>query len=383
MIMRGNKGEWSEIYVFLKLLADGRLNAADADLNALADIYYPLIKILRVEADKRREYIYNDTIKVVDGNTKDIIFELQINEFIEKSQELFKNLKGSSGLSFQFPEIEKFLNSIDVNTLSATSLDKSDIKIVVHDYNTGSNPTFGFSIKSMIGSDSTLFNPAAGTNFIYKLTKPVGLDFDLKHFNYETLRLTKGTKKSKITLRLNTLEELGFKYEFVRIQSENLHLNLQLIDSQLPEIISHLVYSKFNTGRSRITDLVSILNERNPLKFNLASGHPFYEYKIKNFLSEVALGMTPEAVFTGKYDATGGIIIVKEDGDIVCYHIYNKNEFQTYLINNTKLDQPATSEDNDNPGFEKVGKAKPYKYGWVYEENNELFIKLNLQIRFT
>ena len=26
-MLTGNKGEWSEIYVFLKLLADGRLNA--------------------------------------------------------------------------------------------------------------------------------------------------------------------------------------------------------------------------------------------------------------------------------------------------------------------------------------------------------------------
>ncbi|MFZ4456833.1 MAG: HpaII family restriction endonuclease [Bacteroidales bacterium] len=381
--MKGNKGDWSEIYVFLKLLADGRLNAADADLNAITEIYYPLIKILRQEADKRHEYICNDTIKVVNGDTKEILLELPVSVFVEKSQLLFKNLKASSGLSIQFPEIEKFLNSIRVNTLSAASLDKSDIKIVVHDFNTGTNPTFGFSIKSMIGSDSTLFNPAAGTNFIFKLIKPEGFEFDLKKFNTETLRLTEGTKRSKITLRLIEIEKFGFKCEFVKIQSENLQLNLQLIDSQLPEIISYLIYYKFYTGKSKVTDLLYMLNEQNPLKFNLASGHPFYEYKLKNFLSEVALGMTPEAVFTGKYDATGGIIIVKEDGDIVCYHIYNKNEFQIYLINNTKLDQPSTSEDNQNPGFEKIGKSKPYKYGWVYEQKGELFIKLNLQIRFT
>lgn len=93
--------------------------------------------------------------------------------------------------------------------------------------------------------------------------------------------------------------------------------------------------------------------------------------------------MTPETVWTGKYDATGGIIIVKENGDLVCYHIYNKTEFQDYLINNTKLEQASTSEDDNNPGFSKILKPKPYKFGWVYEETGELFIKLNLQIRFT
>jgi HpaII restriction endonuclease. len=32
MKLRGNKGEWSEIYTFLKLLADGKLYAADENL---------------------------------------------------------------------------------------------------------------------------------------------------------------------------------------------------------------------------------------------------------------------------------------------------------------------------------------------------------------
>lgn len=200
------------------------------------------------------------------------------------------------------------------------------------------------------------------------------------------MKATEKTKQSKITLRLNELERLGFSVQFVKIQSDNLQLNLQVIDSQLPEIISHLIYTKFKTGKSKMTDLVSEIIKLNPLKFMLSSGHPFYEYKIMNFLTESALGMTPEVVWTGKYDATGGIIIVKKDGDLVCYHIYNKNEFQAYLVNNTKLDQPSTSEDSTNPGFERPNNSrprpKPYKYGWVYEEDGEFYIKLNLQIRF-
>ena len=33
-----NKGEWSELYVFLKLLGDGVLYAADANLNKIEDL---------------------------------------------------------------------------------------------------------------------------------------------------------------------------------------------------------------------------------------------------------------------------------------------------------------------------------------------------------
>lgn len=48
-MLTGNKGEWSEIYVLLRLLADGKIYAADSELNKLEDIYFPIIKIIREE----------------------------------------------------------------------------------------------------------------------------------------------------------------------------------------------------------------------------------------------------------------------------------------------------------------------------------------------
>lgn len=382
-MLNGNKGEWSEIYVFLKLLADGRLNAADANLNAIPNVYYPIIKILRQEAAIKREFSINGSIKIIDGNSNQSILTIPIADFVQKSQQLFNSLKAAEGRSFSVPSIETFLNSIDVKNLAALKTDKADIRVVVHDLNTGLKPTLGFSIKSMLGKDSTLFNPAAGTNFIFKITKPEGQNFNIKKFNSDTLAKSQQTKKSKISLRLTELENLEFNVKFLKIQSDNLQLNLKLIDSQLPEILAYMVYCKYKTGKSKLTELLTEINLQNPIGFDVSKGHPFYEYKIKNFLTENALGMTPENVWTGKYDATGGIIVVKENGDLVCYHIYNKNEFQDYLINNTKFEQASTSEDYNNPGFAKTLKTKPYKFGWVYDENGDLFIKLNLQIRFT
>ena len=48
-MLTGNKGEWSEVYVLLRLLADGKIYAADSELNKLEDIYFPIIKIIREE----------------------------------------------------------------------------------------------------------------------------------------------------------------------------------------------------------------------------------------------------------------------------------------------------------------------------------------------
>ena len=77
--------------------------------------------------------------------------------------------------------------------------------------------------------------------------------------------------------------------------------------------------------------------------------------------------MMPAKVWNGIYDATGGYLVVKEDGNILSYHIYNKNKFEYYLFHNTKLETASSSR---------------HDFGKIYEKNGKYFIKLNLQIRF-
>ena len=45
----GNKGEWSEIYIFLKLMSDGKVYAADKNMNRLTNVFLNIIKIIREE----------------------------------------------------------------------------------------------------------------------------------------------------------------------------------------------------------------------------------------------------------------------------------------------------------------------------------------------
>ena len=107
-----------------------------------------------------------------------------------------------------------------------------------------------------------------------------------------------------------------------------------------------------------------------------------YVYKLKKFLAESAMGMTSENIWLGEYDSFGGVIVAKNDGDIVCFHIYDFNLFRNYLLNNTKFEQASTGEDETHPGLENHNAKKKYYFGWLYEENGSHYIKLNLQIRF-
>lgn len=46
-MIKGNKGEWSEIYTLLKLISDKKIFAGDAKLNKIEDIVYPIISIFK------------------------------------------------------------------------------------------------------------------------------------------------------------------------------------------------------------------------------------------------------------------------------------------------------------------------------------------------
>ena len=41
--MAGNKGEWSELYAFLKLLSQGRVYAANEKVEKIDDVYLSVI----------------------------------------------------------------------------------------------------------------------------------------------------------------------------------------------------------------------------------------------------------------------------------------------------------------------------------------------------
>lgn len=378
MALSGNKGEWSEIYTFFYALAHGKIDVADENLNAVPGEYYRILEILRKEAQTEKHYIRNfDCIHVHLNNSetgKVEQFDVTIEDFAKNSKLLFKYLKEKTGRSFKFPDIEQFMSSIGVYSIKDVG-HKRDITIKIEDFHCGLQQTLGFSIKSLIGHDSTLFNAGTGTNFIYEIKLKDPASFNVDDFNRSTY------VNNKITERINRLEEMGAKIVFAGVQSNTLLQNLRMIDGDLPHILAELLLVRYRRNIKKLNRCVTLLQETNPMQFDLSQGWPFYEYKIKKFLQDAAMGMTPETVWTGFYDATGGQIIVKDDGDVVCYHIYEQNQFLNFLLNSTYLEQPATSEDENNPGYPKPNPKKKFFFGWVYKENGKYYLKINLQVR--
>jgi type II restriction enzyme len=357
-MITGNKGEWSEIYTLFKLLGDKKLFPGNKEIEKLEGIVYPILRVLRSENNGNFAYSIEDEIILISGGEE--VLKIAISAFKEKAKFLLEKIKANRERTFSVPEIEEFMQTINCLSLKASSTAKTDITIVIHDQRTNQQPALGFSIKSQLGSPSTLLNAGKTTNFIFRIDNLKLTDSEIKEINSIDSR-------SKIMDRINSVLQSNGQFNYVKTERQIFSNNLILIDSKLPEILSQIVYDFYSSRKSTITDLVDNTNTKNPLNFDISYEHKFYEYKVKRFLTDIALGMMPSKVWTGQYDATGGYLIVKENGDILCYHIYNKNEFENYLFTNTKLETASSTR---------------HQFGKIYEENDQLYFKLNLQIRF-
>lgn len=359
MAITGNKGEWSEIYALFKLLGDKMVYAGDASLNKIADIFYPILSVLRNEQNKSYEYAINGDLVIITEDGEELLRK-NISDFAQKATELLRTIQSSSG-TFSIPKIEQFMSEIHCSKLKAKSQDKTDIRIIIHDLRTGMTPTLGFSIKSQIGNDSTLLNASRATNFCYCISGCSLTDAEIKKINDINTH-------QKILDRVKTIISKNGVLEYAGMDDSTFKNNLVLIDSFLPPIIASVLAQCYSTGVYDLKKNTEQVSKSNPMGYDINDNLPYYEHKIKNLLVASALGMVPHTPWNALYDANGGYLVVKDDGDVLCYHFYDRNLFESYLFENTKLETPSSSR-ND--------------FGKIFKGNDgRNYIKLNLQIRF-
>lgn len=350
-----NKGEWSEIYTFAYLLSSGVLYSADKDLNKIDEIYFPVLKIIREEVDgKPLDYKTGDVIRIYNGD--ELLKEIPKEQFDSVVNELFDKIPQGSR-AFEIPSVDDFFDNIYCNKVKAASNKKQDITLQLHDINTGIQPVCGFSIKSYLGANPTLINAGTNTNFTYTL----------KGCNNELMNAVNAIdSRTKIIDRMDYLLSNGCSFVLQNNSiSPQFIENLQFIDTIMPEFINYMLLYSYMYSIKNSVQLVDKMKELNPLKF---SNLEMYTYKYKKLLCAWALGLTPERTdWLGNEDANGGYITVKNDGSVVCYHLYNRTEFEDYLLNYTYFEKPSTSK---------------FNYMNVYKDNDEYKIKLCLQVRF-
>lgn len=393
-MLKGNKGEWSELYVIIKMLADGELLQANCDLSANAELKYSIIKVYKEEKDYMIEFERSSDSQITTSTSLDKTrLDNTVDEFKDLADKILYGIKNSSN-TFEIKNVISELNRLNIFKLKADTRSKVDVRARIYDFRIAKETDLGFSIKSLLGAKSTLFNTGAGNNFRYRIDNFE--EKDIIQFNSETLLNT--SKANIIGRRIALIENRGGKMVFQNIKSPQLYMNLKMIDGDLPAILEKALYYRFKLGKTRVDAISEILEREDPLNYyrELPNTQKLYVYKMKRFLMEAAMGMTSETMWMGEYDAFGGVIFAKKDGEIVCFHIYDINVLRDYLFNNTFFEQPSTGEDDENPGFPKPRKtnkrkensqdfsqSKTNNYGWLLEIDGKNYIDINLQIRFT
>jgi hypothetical protein len=167
----------------------------------------------------------------------------------------------------------------------------------------------------------------------------------------------------KIIDRIAAIRAGGAKLEFLRLESDVFTRNLRMVDSAMPALLANLFLESYSVPGKKIPEVIDSYVNQNP-----EEDRGLIEYRIKNLLVSSALGMVPGTEWNGLDEASGGFIAVKEDGELVCFQIYDRNILKEYLYTHTKFDTPSSG---------RTG------LGELSERDGSVGFKLTLQIRFT
>lgn len=361
-----NRGEHSEVLALLRVLHSGKVQVADAR-GAPRDSWLRVLSARLPGAPDTCYLIGEQSISTRNGAvTREHV--LSRDEAGLLADSLVVEIRSGSGASFDCPSATRALDLLQIVSRRASSAFKSDILLEV------ASPVFerevltlGFSIKSEIGSKPTLLN-AGATHFEYRISG----DDDVDPLQVqEAIPRAEGKHYPGPMKLLPALRQSGVDIIFERVVDPVFEMNLRMIDTSFPRMLAEVLKYSYLEGETRLARLL----DQESLRSELAGaiGLPpqvvarLVRHKLRDLLRQSALGMNPSSEWDGEIQAHGGWLIVKESGQLVCFHLVNDDEFREYLYSSCKIDTPSMGR---------------HKAGYVYrQEDGMTLLRLSLQIR--
>lgn len=377
-----NVGDWSEIYVFYKIMEQGQINTADNNMNIIYNAFLPVLKIIREEQQGVFNEYYTSnadngpkTLQIYTNNT--LLGTYPITEFSDNADLVLQHIReaiaAKTTSSISMPDVESNMNSILItkvkapaSAISATFGGKSDITMEIKQQD-GLIVPAGFSIKSSLGHPSSLANSSNAGNFYYKLT----------NCNDTIMNTVNAINThAKIVDRVHAIQAAGCDFVFDSIESNICKENLELIADTLPEItaqalLNSYIYTIGNNSKKSFADALQFLIADN--MHNKANPTIYYRKRLEDLLFSIACGMNFDSVWDGILRIRGGYIFVTKTADVLAYYASDQDNFKKFLLDNTKFDTPSTSR-----RVTAGGRA----CGIINKENNDYYFTLNLAIKF-
>lgn len=397
--LKGNKGEWGEVYVFLKTLLEDEIELGDESsdisrkIKVLGVIRPENPHIYKLESNQNDEMVirlYNKTTHKLEHET-DITKE-QLRSISERMYSELKKAGKASDLDFSWlkPELKK----LKIKTLKSNAANKQDIRLLINEQGTNKEQEYAFSIKTEIGNPATLFNASNLSKFYYKI---VGDTSKLTPEIIESINSISG--RNKYQKKIQLLEMMGFKLEYDQKQTKcgeinptsnsqiktSLISNLRGVNSVLPEVISKALYISFRHNIKDTKNIIQLLNKLDPDEEEVKNIN-YYDRIFESFYIDSSRGLKSKSIYNGKenkdIDASGGFLVLDKNGRLACYKNDGKGgeeNLKNYLVNHTKFETPSTAG-----GSRPFGKIES---STTTEENGNIttqfYFSLNLQVRFT
>jgi len=351
-----NKGEWTELYSFLRLINDKKLMLSDQDLNIKDGFdHFNVTKVTTLNILESCYLQDNDEV-LVKNDTMGIEKKIKVSDFLNDNvlKTLSDAIKDGSR-TFDIPEFDLIQNKLGISIVKGgNSNQKADIVLDINN-NQISKENEGFGIKSYLGSKPTLLNASGNTNFIFEILNFTPSEIDVVN-SIET--------RTKLKDRIEKIHALGGRFRFRKIETESMQYNLSMVDSLIPEIVSTMLLEFYLNRTNSISDnLEKIYNSGKTFNTDLIS----LQVKVKRLLVAILLGFFAGKKWDGNY-VSNGTIVVKKTGEQVGFHIIDKASLENYLFKNIKFDTPSTTR---------------HRFGSLILENNgKVYFKLNMQLRF-
>lgn len=353
-----NKGEWSELLTFIRLLLEQRILLSDENLNPTNN-YFQVTKVTGKNINLEFLLTNQNQITIINKYTA-AIETISIAQLISKQilNNLVAKIKAGKG-TFVIPEFEIIQNTLGLTLIKGgTSSQKADIFLdIYNEILTKDNE--GFGIKSYLGSKPTLLNASGNTNFIFEIENLAKEKVD---------EINAIDTRTKLTDRIKAIEKYGGVFKYIALEKKTMEYNLKMVDFIMPELISIILLVFYKQRIASISKIIDYIHENTNLIHELQyEDKNFLVNKVKKLLVDVLLGFFAGSKWNGSYEANGAIV-VKETGEQVAFHIIDLDTLKSYLYKNIKLDTPSTTR---------------HRYGKIIRENNnKLYFKLNLQLRF-
>ena len=315
MAFEATKREWGELYAFFRLLADGYVYAGTPDVKRNEVQKFPVAMVQREEHDGTRRYILEDEATVRICGEK-IDKQIPREDFAAVAELVFAAVKESRENDVMSPDgVEEFLDEVAIYDLEAKTDDRTDFYVAFYSIEA---PLVGFCVRSRLGT-------------------------------------------------MLMIERLGGILKYNDVADKVFRSNLCMIDLHFPRMLGEMLRVMHLDGISKVSDLIEAIKQINPLKIKdeLIHKHSYYEYKMKQFLMALALGMRPAKIFNGIDSAISGFLFVNGNGEVLCYQKADRQVFADFLFVNSRFEKSSTEKD---------------KYGYLERENGVYYFKLNLKI---